>query len=202
MNKDKVSLKFSNKFTHLIEMDIVKFHCSISDKFLSNPNHNSTNSTQPRQRSHHQPILPHPPPPQAFVRWISNLRQVKVKAWSWQRTNIFFWEFFFGQNFFGDQKYFQDENFFGTKFFLGPKFFLNQNYFRTKIFFWDPNFFSDTTFFACPNIFWLKMNFKKYNLCRQKTELLNLRLTKLARAKVLLYLEFGTEHQVLFPCNH
>ena len=42
------------------------------------------------------------------------------------------------------------------------------------------------------------MNFMKDDLWREKTELLNLRLSKLARAKVLLKLEFDTEDQVLY----
>ena len=36
---------------------------------------------------------------------------------------------------------------------------------------------------------------------KQSTELLYLRLSKLARAKVILKLEFDTEDQVLFPLN-
>ena len=42
------------------------------------------------------------------------------------------------------------------------------------------------------------MNFNENDLWREKTELLYLRLSKLARAKVLLILEFDTEDQVLF----
>ena len=38
----------------------------------------------------------------------------------------------------------------------------------------------------------------KDDLWSEKTELLNLRLSKLARAKVLLQVEFDTEDQVLF----
>ena len=52
----------------------------------------------------------------------------------------------------------------------------------------------------------IKVVFKKlithsyeYDLWRKKTELLNLRLSKLARAKVLLQMEFDTKDQVLFP---
>ena len=41
------------------------------------------------------------------------------------------------------------------------------------------------------------MNFNENNLWREKTEFLYLRLSKLARAKVSLKLEFDTEDQVL-----
>ena len=42
------------------------------------------------------------------------------------------------------------------------------------------------------------MNFNENDLLREKTELLYLSISKLARAKVLLKLEFDTEDQVLF----
>ena len=42
------------------------------------------------------------------------------------------------------------------------------------------------------------MNFNENDLLREKTELLYLRISKLARAKALLKLEFDTEDQVLF----
>ena len=42
------------------------------------------------------------------------------------------------------------------------------------------------------------MNFNEQNLLKEKTEPLYLRISKLARAKVLLKLEFDTEDQVLF----
>ena len=42
------------------------------------------------------------------------------------------------------------------------------------------------------------MNFNENDLLREKTELLYLRISKLARAKVLLKLEFDTQDQVLF----
>ena len=41
------------------------------------------------------------------------------------------------------------------------------------------------------------MNFNENDLLREKTELMYLRISKLARAKVLLKLEFDTEDQVL-----
>ena len=41
------------------------------------------------------------------------------------------------------------------------------------------------------------MNFNENDLWRDKTKLLNLRLSKLPSAKVLLNLEFDTEDQVL-----
>ena len=41
------------------------------------------------------------------------------------------------------------------------------------------------------------MNFNQNDLWRKKTELLNLGLSEMARAKVLLELEFDTENQVL-----
>ena len=43
------------------------------------------------------------------------------------------------------------------------------------------------------------MNFNENDLLRDKTKLLNLRLSKLPSAKVLLNLEFDTEDQVLSP---
>ena len=42
------------------------------------------------------------------------------------------------------------------------------------------------------------MNFNENDLWREKTKLLYLRISKLAKAKVLLKLEFDTEDQVLF----
>ena len=42
------------------------------------------------------------------------------------------------------------------------------------------------------------MNFDENDIFREKTELLYLRISKLARAKVLLKLEFDTEDLVLF----
>ena len=42
------------------------------------------------------------------------------------------------------------------------------------------------------------MNFNENDLWRDKTEQMNLRLSKLPSAKVLLKLEFDTEDQVLF----
>ena len=44
------------------------------------------------------------------------------------------------------------------------------------------------------------MNFMKDDLWREKTELMNLRLSKLARAKVLLSLEFDSVQSV-FACD-
>ena len=49
------------------------------------------------------------------------------------------------------------------------------------------------------------MNFSENDVGREKTKLPNFKLSKLARAKVLLKLEFDTEDQVLFilvnQCN-
>jgi len=42
------------------------------------------------------------------------------------------------------------------------------------------------------------MNFDESNVWREKTKLLNFKLSKLARVKVLLNLEFDTKDQVLF----
>ena len=42
------------------------------------------------------------------------------------------------------------------------------------------------------------MNFNEYDLLRGKTEVLNLKLSKLPSAKVLFKLEFDTKDQVLF----
>ena len=47
------------------------------------------------------------------------------------------------------------------------------------------------------NFFWPKMNLNENGLWRDKTELLNLRLSKLPSAKVLLKPEFDTKDQVL-----
>ena len=41
------------------------------------------------------------------------------------------------------------------------------------------------------------MNFSENDICREKTKLPNFKLSKLARTKVLLKLEFDTEDQVL-----
>ena len=45
------------------------------------------------------------------------------------------------------------------------------------------------------------MNFNKNYLWRDKIELLNLRLSKLPSAKVLLKLEFDTKDQVVFKVD-
>ena len=58
--------------------------------------------------------------------------------------------------------------------------------------------FSDTNFFSHPKFFWPEINFNENDLWRDKPELLNLRLSKLSSAKVLLKLEFDTEDQVLY----
>ena len=42
------------------------------------------------------------------------------------------------------------------------------------------------------------MNFSENDVWREKTKLPNFKLSKLARAKVLLKLKFDTEDQVLF----
>ena len=55
-----------------------------------------------------------------------------------------------------------------------------------------PNIFLD------PTLFKPKRNVNKNDLWREKTELVNSRLCKVTRAKVLLELEFDTEDQVLF----
>ena len=65
---------------------------------------------------------------------------------------------------------------------------------------------SDPNFFLTQNFFWPKMNFNEHDLWRDKTDLLNLRLSRLPSAKVLLKLEFDTEDQVLLSfkswCYH
>ena len=76
-------------------------------------------------------------------------------------------------------------------FFWSQNFFLNQNIFRNQNFF-RPKIFCRLNIFCRP-----KMNFMKDDLWREKTELLNMRLSKLARAKGLLLLEFDTIDQVL-----
>ena len=105
------------------------------------------------------------------------------------------------RNFFLDPKFFLDQEVFLTqkkisdlKFFSEQNFFRNINFFRPKNFFgpeifWtrcflEPKFFRPKIFFRL-NIFCRpKMNFMKDDLWREKTELLNLRLSKLARAKI------------------
>ena len=67
-----------------------------------------------------------------------------------------------------------------------PKFFLGLNFFWTKIFYW-PKIIFGLIFFQTQNDVW-----------REKTKLLNFKLSKLARPKVLLKLEFDTKDQVLF----
>ena len=57
--------------------------------------------------------------------------------------------------------------------------------------------FPNTEIFKDPKFFLPKMNFNATDLWREKRELLNLRLSKLARAKVLIKLEFDTKDQVL-----
>ena len=60
-----------------------------------------------------------------------------------------------------------------------------------------PKIFSDPKF-LCPKLFRpKKFSDPKFFLWRDKTELLNLRLSKLPNAKVLLKLEFDTKDQVL-----
>ena len=66
--------------------------------------------------------------------------------------------------------------------------FLYQNFFS------DSKYFLTGDFFQTLNLFRLKM---KDDLWREKTELLNLRLSKLATVNVSLKLEFDTEDQVL-----
>ena len=46
------------------------------------------------------------------------------------------------------------------------------------------------------------MNFSENDVGREKTKLPNFKLSKLARAKVLLKLEFDTEDQVLFVLQY
>ena len=87
---------------------------------------------------------------------------------------------------------FLDPNFFKPQIFFVTKFLLDPNFFRTQHFFLDPKFFQTQ------NFFWPKMNFNENDLWRKKTELLYLRLSKLARAKVLFKLEFDTEDHIWF----
>ena len=80
--------------------------------------------------------------------------------------------------------------FLDPKFFSDPKFFWTQNFVRSQKFL-DPKFFQTQNFFLP------KINFNENDLLRDKTEVLNLRLSKLPSANVLLKLEFDTEDQVL-----
>ena len=59
------------------------------------------------------------------------------------------------------------------------------------------NFFQALNFFRPEFFFWSKMNFYENDLCREKTEILKLRLSKLASAKIILKLEFDTKDQIL-----
>ena len=120
----------------------------------------------------------------------------------------FFFDYLFFQQSFLFQQIFFWQNMVPVQKFLGHKFF------RT-IFFSDPKSFSSPICFSDPKLFsdlkisWLKRTFNEnvylvylrrlqlYSWV-QKTELLNLRLSKLARAKVLVRLEFDTKNQVLF----
>ena len=52
--------------------------------------------------------------------------------------------------------------------------------------------------FSDPKLFLTQMNFYENDLWCYKTEILNLRLSKLPSAKVLLKPEFDTKDQVLF----
>ena len=58
--------------------------------------------------------------------------------------------------------------------------------------------FSDQNLFSDPKFF-LTQNELENDLWRDEIELLNLMLSKLPNAKVLLILEFDTEDQVLYP---
>ena len=62
---------------------------------------------------------------------------------------------------------------------------------------WNQNFFFGPNIFLFKTFFWPKISFNKNYLWRDKTERLNLRLSKLPSAKVLLKLEFDTKDQVL-----
>ena len=75
--------------------------------------------------------------------------------------------------------------------------FFAPNFFRPK-FFLDLNFFPDQNFFSTQKIFLTHFFQTQNDVWREKTKLLNFKLSKLARAKVLLKLEFDTEDQVLF----
>ena len=97
---------------------------------------------------------------------------------------------------------------FGAKTLFGPKIILDSKFFRAlrPKFFFGPNiFFLDRKFCQTKKMFQTDQNIflnpklpsMKDDLWREKTELLNLSLSKMARAKVLLELEFDTENQVL-----
>ena len=93
---------------------------------------------------------------------------------------------FLDPKFHPSKKNFGPKMFFRLKDFLGPTFFLEPKFFLTHIFFQTQNFVSP------------KMNFNENDLWKDKTELLNLKLSKLPSVKVLLKLEFDTKNQVLF----
>ena len=108
-----------------------------------------------------------------------------------------------------EPKKFQTQKFFGAKISLGPKISLDPQFFLDPIFFWNKqfffnqnifltrHFFQTQNFFQTKNFFSPKTNFNENDLWRDKTELLNLRLSKLPSLKVLLKLELDTKDQVL-----
>ena len=80
-----------------------------------------------------------------------------------------------------------NQTFFLPNIFLGPKMFSVKKKFRTKLFITDHTFFSGSKCFWTKHFFTLKiffspkMNLNGNNLSREKTELLNLKFSKLAR---------------------
>ena len=146
-------------------------------------------------------------------RWTRATRRTPPKSTLTEYTkNLFVTQIFFQLIFFSDSKFFYTQNFcVNQNSFWIQNFFKTQN--STKYFSWTQNFFGTQIFwtsnifqaqsffrpniFADPNFFWPKMNFNENDLWRDKTELLNLRLSKRPSAKVLLKLEFDNKDQVL-----
>ena len=71
---------------------------------------------------------------------------------------------------------------FGSKIFFRPKNFFKPTFFQTHIFF-DLNFFPDQNFFLTKNNFWTHFFQTQNNVWREKTKLLNFKLSKLAKGK-------------------
>ena len=110
---------------------------------------------------------------------------------------FFYPKYFGGQNFFGPNIFFWIQHFFGPNIFFRSNIVFRPNIFLDTQFFFGAKSFLEPKFFLDPQFFWTQ-NQPGNDLWRDKTELLNLRLSKRPSAKVLLKLEFDTKDQVLF----
>ena len=125
------------------------------------------------------------------------IRDLETKRHNFFSPRTFFEpNIFLHQHFFFRLKIFWGPNFFDPQFFclqnfVGPIIFSDQNFFLTQHFFLFLKFAQTQNLFR-PNIFSdPKLISMKDDLQSEKTELLNLRLWKLAKANVLLYLELA-----------